>query len=126
MDEQGYRKLVLWQRAMDLVEEIYRLTEQLAAEERFGLISQLQRAAVSIPSNIAEGWARSHRREYMHHLSYARGSLAEVETQLIVCVRVNRLTREETLPAWALAQEVGKLLTRFMQTLTARPSPSRP
>lgn len=126
MDEQGYRKLILWQKAMDLVEEIYRLTEQLSADERFGLISQLQRAAVSIPSNIAEGWSRSHRREYMHHLSYARGSLAEVETQLIICVRVNRLKREESLAAWNLAQEVGKLLTRFMQTLNDRPATPRP
>ncbi len=123
MDTKAYRGLVLWQRAMEMVEAVYVATEGLPESERFGLISQLQRAAVSVPSNIAEGYGRTHRREYLHHLSYARGSLFEVETQLIISVRTGRLLRADVLPAWNFAQEVGKLLTTFITTLEAKSLP---
>ncbi len=123
MDSQGYRQLVVWQRAMELVEAVYALTDALPEVERFGLVSQLQRCSVSVPSNIAEGYARTHTKDYLRHLSYARGSLAEVETQIIICVRVNRITREQAMPAWNLAQEVGKLLTRFIQSISAKVLP---
>ena len=125
MDQKAYRGLVLWQRAMEMVEAVYVATEGLPDGERFGLITQLQRAAVSVPSNIAEGYGRTHRREYLHHLSYARGSLFELETQLIICVRTNRLARADALPAWDLAQETGKLLTTFISTLEAKTSNPR-
>jgi len=102
---------------MELVEAVYELTESIDDRERYGLISQMQRSAVSIPSNIAEGHSRNHTGDYLKHLSYARGSLAELETQLIAAVRVKRCKREDTLQAWQLAQEVGKMLTVLMQKI---------
>jgi len=102
---------------MELVEAVYELTEQIDDRERFGLISQMQRAAVSIPSNIAEGHNRNHTGDYLKHLSYARGSLAELETQVIAAVRVKRCTREQALNVWDLTQEVGKMLTALMQKI---------
>jgi len=111
VDDKGYRGLTVWQRSMELVEAIYELANRMDDRERYGLISQMQRASVSIPSNIAEGYSRNHTGDYLKHLSYARGSLAELETQLIATVRVKRCTREDAIPAWELAQEVGKMLT---------------
>ena len=78
-----YRDLEVWQVGMDLMVEVYRLTKTLPKEELYALSSQLKRASLSIPSNIAEGWGRKHRKEYLHHLSFAYGSLMEVETQKI-------------------------------------------
>ncbi len=112
-----YRDLEVWQRAMDLVEIAYRLTKTLPTEERYGLKSQIQRAAVSIPANIAEGHGRIHRKEYVHHLSIARGSLMEVETHLAIAVRLKLLDRDKVLPAWDLAQQVGKLLNGLIAAL---------
>ena len=117
MDEQGYRGLLVWQRGVDLTEAIYALTELMPSSERYGLASQIQRSAVSIPSNIAEGHARSHTGDYLKHLSYARGSLAEVETQIIVAVRVKRVTREDAMKSWELAQEVGRMLTGLVKSV---------
>ena len=92
MSKLGYRNLQVWERAMELAEAVYMVTDQITDHERYGLISQMQRASVSVPSNIAEGHARSHMGDYLKHLSYARGSLAELETQLELSVRVKRLT----------------------------------
>lgn len=123
MDERAYRKLMAWEKSMDLVDEVYRLVKLLPADERFGLCSQLTRAAVSIPSNIAEGYGRQHRGDYVRHLSFARGSLMEVETQLMICAR-NFLDREQVIPAWQLAQETGKLLTALIRSLTKDKDPT--
>lgn len=92
---QSYRDLEVWQRAVDLVEEIYRLCKRLPSEERFGLISQMQRAAISIPANIAEGYGRGHRAEYLQYLPIGRGSLMEIETHLIITHRLGFLTEDE-------------------------------
>ena len=78
----SYRDLRVWQAAMNLVEQVYRLTRAFPKQETYGFSSQMQRAAVSIPSNIAEGHTREHLKEYLHHLSIAQASLAELETQL--------------------------------------------
>ena len=119
MDELvGYRNLRVWQAAMDLADAVYDLTVKLPETEKFNLKSQLQRAAVSIPSNIAEGYGRSSTGDYRRHVSIARGSLMEVETQLELCVRRNFLTREQIKPAWNLAQSVGKMLTKLLQSLS--------
>jgi four helix bundle protein len=76
----SYRELAVWLEGMNLVTETYRLSRQFPTDERFGLTSQMRRSAVSIPANIAEGHGRSHRGDFLHHVSFARGSLAELET----------------------------------------------
>src|SRR3989338_4809921 len=82
---ESYRDLIVWQRAMDLVREIYKITLQFPKSELYGLASQMQRAAVAIPSNIAEGFQRGHRKEYCQFLRIAFGSGAELETQIELC-----------------------------------------
>lgn len=101
---------MVWQKAMLLVEEVYRLTQVLPADERYGLASQLRRAAVSVPSNIAEGHARSSTKEYLHHVSFAFGSLAEMETQVELCKRLGYLVSEDSMRFDGLSDEVGKML----------------
>ncbi len=83
---------------MEIVEETYRLTEAFPRHEQFGLASQMQRAAVSVPSNIAEGHTRGHLREYLQHISIAQGSLAELQTQLEIAVRLSYLPEEQAGP----------------------------
>src|SRR6266542_2536034 len=117
MTIQTYRDLTVWQKSMDLVAEIYRLTKLFPQDELFGLTSQIRRAAVSVPANIAEGYGRIHRKEYLHHLSIARGSLMEVETHLQIAVRLSYLSREQVVPSWGLAQEVGRLLNGLIRSL---------
>jgi four helix bundle protein len=95
---------------MDLATEVYRLTGRLPAGERFGLTSQMQRAAVSVPSNIAEGHERRSAREYRRFLAIASASLAELETQLHLCCRVGHLEQEAAQRAFALASEVGRTI----------------
>lgn len=85
----SYRELSVWQRSMDLTVAVYDVAKALPADERYGLGSQLKRAAVSVPANIAEGYGRTHRGGYLRHLSIARGSLSEVETLLAIAVRVD-------------------------------------
>jgi four helix bundle protein len=82
--DRGYRELIAWQKAIGLVRAVYEMTDGWPAREQFGLTGQIRRAAVSIPSNIAEGKGRSGIREYVHHLSIAHGSLCELETQLLI------------------------------------------
>ena len=112
-----YRKLVVWQKAMDLVEESYKITKLLPKDESFGLASQIRRAAVSIPSNIAEGQARHTKKEFLNFLSIARGSKAELDTQIQICIRLSYLTQTQAQMALALCEEVGKMLFSIMQKL---------
>ena len=91
MTIRSYRDLEVWQKGMDLAAECYRITEGFPGHERYGLASQLQRAAASVPANIAEGQARQHTKEFLQFLSVASGSLAEVETYLLLAVRLNYL-----------------------------------
>ena len=84
----SYRDLDVWKAAVDMVEMTYRITSEFPSDEKYGLKSQMQHAAVSIAANIAEGYGRSHRREYLNHLSIANGSLAEFETHLIIAKRI--------------------------------------
>jgi len=116
-DTESYQDLDVWKVSMSLVEAVYALTGLLPKAEVFGLSAQLRHAAVSIPSNIAEGHGRSHRAEYLHHLSFAKGSLKEVETQLLLAVRLGFVTRDQTAGAWELSQRVGRMLTRLVQSL---------
>ncbi len=112
----GYRQLDVWQKAMSLTEHVYELAKTLPDTERFGLISQMQRAAVSVPSNIAEGYGRGGR-DYRRHVLIARGSLLELETQMELSVRLKLADREAVVPVWPFGQDVGKMLTRLAQSL---------
>src|SRR5712664_2563959 len=118
----SFRELRVWQQAMDLVEKTYRLTQNFPKQETYGLMSQLRRAVISIPSNIAEGHTREHIKEYLHHLSIAQASLAEVETQLEISARLryvplHRLT--EPLPEMSsLGKQLYALRNALSRTLT--------
>lgn len=92
-----HHQLDVWHDAIALVEAVYRLTSSFPTDERYGLTSQLRRAAVSVSSNIAEGAARRSRKDYLHHLSIARGSLSEIETQLVIARRLNFSASDSTL-----------------------------
>jgi four helix bundle protein len=113
----SYRDLEVWQRSITLVEQAYKLTSSFPASEKFGLSSQLQRASVSISLNIAEGYGRSHRGDYLRFLSIAKGSVAEVETLLIISVRLGFLKREETLGTWETCQQVAQMLSKLISSL---------
>jgi four helix bundle protein len=113
----SYRDLVVWQKAMSLTGEIYRLVKLLPNEERFALSDQMRRAAVSIPSNIAEGQDRNSYKEFINFLSIARGSRAELETQLQICVEVGYLSPQNISNAMSLLQELGKMLSSLISKL---------
>ena len=104
---------------MDLVEEVYILTKMLPKDELYGLVSQIRRAVISIPSNIAEGNARKSRKEYVHFLWIALGSKAEVETQLEICERLDYLKTDQTKKAYHLCDEIGKILNVLIKKLAS-------
>ena len=115
--EGTYRDLVAWQKSRRLVSEIYRLTADWPTDERFGLTSQLRRAAVSIPANIAEGQGRLGTAEMKHRLSIAHGSLCELETLLIVAGDIGLSAGDVQALLLADAEEVGRLLRGFIRSL---------
>ena len=116
----SYRDLVTWQRARRLVKEVYVLAVQFPAHERFGLVSQMTRSAVSIPSNVAEGYGRATTREYLHFLRIARGSAYELETQLLLAVDLQLCDAAAAAPSSALLQEVIRLLQGLIAALERR------
>lgn len=116
----SYRDLFVWQRAMELAEGAYGLARSMPSTERFGLTSQLLRAAVSVPANIAEGRSRTGRREFLHFLSIASGSLAETETLIELAVRTNLVEGARAATTLQCAGEVGRMLTALKSSLRAR------
>jgi four helix bundle protein len=94
MKLQSYKDLRVWQQSMDLVETIYKITGTFPRQEQFGLASQMQRSAVSVPSNIAEGYTRSHKKEYLQFLAVSHGSLCELETQMEISYRLKYIGEE--------------------------------
>jgi len=114
---QDYRDLIVWQKAMDLVEGVYQTTRNWPNEELYGLTAQVRRAAVSIPSNIAEGQGRTSRNEFAHHLSIAHGSLREVETQVLVAQRLHYAEEAIVEELLDLCSEVGRLLQGLLRSL---------
>ena len=114
---QSYRELIVWQKSMALTETIYRCCSQLPKEETYGLRSQLTRAAVSVPANIAEGQARHGTREFLHFLGIARGSLAELVTLVTLCGRLGYFPSETVPSVLNDCAEVGKLLTGLVKSL---------
>jgi four helix bundle protein len=113
----GYRDLKVWRLAMDLAEDVYKLCAEFPRQEVYGLTSQLQRAAVSIPSNIAEGQARNTSKEFGHFLGIARGSLAELETQIMLAQRLGYLTVDKTNLVLEKAEEIGKMLSGLQKSI---------
>jgi four helix bundle protein len=112
-----YRDLLVWQKAMDLVVECYRFVSTLPKNETYGLISQVQRAAVSVPANIAEGHGRDHLGDYLRHLSVANGSLMELETHLLLVGRLGYRPAEDAEPLLNQCSEVGKMLAGLTKSL---------
>ena len=108
---QSYRDLIVWQKAMGLSVEVCALTKQFPSNEQYRLINQVTRSAVSVPANIAEGFARDSPRDYARFLAIARGSLAETETFLLLAVRLDYLTQQKTNHAFAVADEINRMLT---------------
>ena len=109
MQAKAYRDLIVWQRAMDLVVDVYRLSSGFPRQELYGLTGQVRRAAVSIPSNLAEGQGRGKGNEFLHYVRIAQGSLQEVETQLLIAQRLCYLDASALDPVLSLADEVGRL-----------------
>jgi four helix bundle protein len=117
MATRNFKDLVAWQRAMDLVEAVYEITRQFPKDELYGLTSQIRRAAVSIPSNIAEGEGRGSPNEFVRFLSIAYGSLREVETQLLIATRLKYLEEAAAAKAQSLCDETGRILNGLMNSL---------
>ena len=114
----SYRDLDVWQLAMEIVVEVYRVTRAFPAEERFGLIAQLRRAAVAVPSNIAEGRNRLGAAEFRRFVSIARGSVAEVETQLVVAVALGFVGAGEIASLASRLDDLSKMLFGLYRRLT--------
>jgi len=115
---QGYRDLVVWQKGIALAREIYILTTKLPSDEKFGLVSQMRRAAVSVPSNIAEGQARRTTGEFVQFISHAEGSVAELDTQLTLCEQLKLLSPTECQSAASLLDELRRMLNSLRRKLT--------
>ncbi|HTK95980.1 MAG TPA: four helix bundle protein [Terriglobales bacterium] len=116
----SYRDLVVWQAAIELVTRIYRTTDSFPKQETYGLTAQIRRAAVSVPSNIAEGQGRNSAREFLQFLGHARGSLVEVETQLFIACNLAYITREQRSALLEESDRVSRLLNGLMLSLKKR------
>ena len=108
-----FKKLIVWQKSRIFVKDIYILTQKFPAEEKFGLISQIRRAAVSIPSNIAEGAGRNTKNDYAHFVDIANGSACEVETQLYIALDLNYISQQEFEKINSDLQDIEKMLYNF-------------
>lgn len=113
----SFKDLIVWHRSMDLAVRIYRITQKLPASEQFGLTSQLRRASVSIPSNIAEGYGRQSTGSYRQFLSISRGSLMEIETQINICDRLKYLAQSDTENIFKEITEISKMLTSLISKI---------
>ena len=113
----SYRDLIVWQRAVEMTVALYRLTDEFPKQEMFGLSSQLRRAGVSVASNIAEGWGRHSKGEYKHFLGMARGSNMEIQTQLILSLKLDFGDPEKLKLAEQLSHETGKMLVSLMKKI---------
>ena len=116
----NFKELIVWQKSIALVKEVYTLTRSFPPEEKFGLISQIRRCAVSIPSNIAEGQARRTTGDFIRFISNAEGSLAECETQLIIAIELGFCAEAGTNVGFGLMLEIQKMLNALRRTLSAK------
>ena len=115
---QTYKDLIVWQKAMEMSSMLYPIAKKLPKEETYALSDQMRRAAISIPSNIAEGFGRNSKKEYLQFLYIANGSVCELETQLTLCVRIGYLTETEIQPLIELLSEIGKIIMTIAKKLT--------
>jgi four helix bundle protein len=123
---ESFRDLTVWQRAIELTLAAYKLTSSFPDSERFGLTNQLRRASVSVASNIAEGYGRSTKGEYILFLGHARGSNSEVETQIVIAKALGFGSKEMICTAEELCNEVGRMVTAMMKSMRSKslvPSP---
>ena len=120
MSIRSYRDLDVWNVAMDLAASCYKVTREFPREEMFGLTSQIRRAASSIPANIAEGHGRDSTCEFLRHLSIARGSLMELETHVLLAVRVERMKSPDSKQLLELADRVARMLSNLRSSLEKR------
>lgn len=116
----SYKDLIVWQKSMSLVEEVYLLTTKFPKEEIYGLISQMRRAAVSIPSNIAEGQLRKNLKEYLQFLRISSGSAAELETQIMICKKLPKLKIIDYNKSEGLLSEIQRMLNVLIRNLETR------
>jgi len=119
----SYRELKVWQKSIDLAEQVYRLTERFPSAEMYGLAKQMRRASVSIASNIAEGWGRRSRREYSQFVAIARGSNDELQTQLVIAERLGFAEPANIHQVLNLSDEIGRMLNG-LYTFLQRPKGS--
>ena len=120
MRADSYKDFIVWQKAIDLSVEVYKLVKLLPKTETYALSDQMRRAVVSIPSNIAEGQGRNSAKDFLRFLNIARGSQRELETQLYICTRLEYFTEEEVSTALNLCEEVGKMLTSLIKKIRSR------
>ncbi len=113
----SYRDLLVWRQAMELAAAIYRETRSWPKDEQYGLTAQVRRAAVSVPSNIAEGYGRENKGNYLQFLKISQGSLKELETQLLIAQQIGIAAEAQVTPLLAQAESVGKLLRALMRKL---------
>jgi four helix bundle protein len=118
MSQSGYKDLIAWQKGMELVAAIYDATDRFPSNEQFGLVSQLRRAAVSVPSNIAEGKAHYSNRDFVRFLRHSRGSLAEIETQILIAQQRKYLNSETTASLTQKIDELGRILSGLIKSLS--------
>jgi four helix bundle protein len=114
----GYQDLLVWQRSMDLVERVYRLTASFPPSEQWGLTSQMRRSVISVPSNIAEGYGRQATGDYRHHLSIGRGSLLELETQVLLSKRLKYLQPSDADSVISEIEQISKMLATLISKLS--------
>ena len=115
-----YRDLLVWQKAMELVTEVYRVTGRFPDDEKFGITAQIRRAAVSVPSNIAEGYGRNMLKDYIRFLRVARGSLLELETQVIISKNLKYISGEVLKETLGKTDEISRMLNGLMKRLEGR------
>jgi len=115
---QNYKDLVVWQKGIALAKAIYRLTGKFPSEEKFGLVSQMRRATISIPSNIAEGQARHTTGEFIQFISHAEGSVAELETQLILSIELGFANAESAKTSFGLLDDIRRMLNGLRRKLS--------
>ena len=116
----SYRDLKVWQKSMDLTVRTYEVTRRLPSEEKYGLVSQMRRAAASVPANIAEGQARRSGREYLQMLGIARGSLAEIETFVALSERLGLIRSETSESLLEDCAEINRMMNGLMRALSSR------